>query len=307
MSFLSWLGRSVRNIRSDGVVGLRRSADDLKHGVARRIDPYISGTQIFAREWDILIVLDACRPDVLAEVAEEYDFLPSEVETVWSTSSNSWLWMERNFTSEWSMEMAETTHITGNPYSNNHLDSANFESLDEVWRYAWDETRGTIPPRPITDRAITTAREAGPRRLLIHYMQPHFPSIPDPIGSSIDLDTFGDNWDSVWEDLESGRISADEVWQSYRANLKHVLDDVDLLLRNVDAEQVVITADHGNAFGELGFYGHPPFNPTPSLRRVPWIEATATDYGEYEPTQEYDSADIEKRDVEARLKDLGYR
>jgi glucan phosphoethanolaminetransferase (alkaline phosphatase superfamily) len=137
-------------------------------------------------------------------------------------------------------------------------------------------------------------------------MQPHFPSVPNPIGSAIDIETFGEEWESVWDDLEAGRTSPEQAWQSYRANLKYVLDDVAILLENVDADTAVITADHGNAFGEFGFYGHPPYNPIPAVRKVPWIETTADDLKNYEPTQEAETADLSTEAVESRLEDLGY-
>ncbi|GAB6862241.1 sulfatase-like hydrolase/transferase [Haloplanus litoreus] len=307
MTFRDWLGRTCSYIRSDGVQsGLRRSADEFKRGAATRIDPYVPGEPIFAHDWDVLIVLDACRPDLLAEVAESYDFLPRRPETVRSTGSSSWIWMERNFTTDWANEMRETAYVTGNPYSSDYVDPSAFALVDEVWNYAWDDDHGTVPARPITDRTIDTARTHDPERLLVHYMQPHFPSVPDPIGSAIDIDTFGEQWESIWDDLEAERISEERVWESYRTNLEYVLDDVALLLENVDAETVVITADHGNALGECGFYGHPPLNPHPSVRRVPWVETSARDTMGYEPSQEANRVDPSDGDVQSHLRDLGY-
>jgi hypothetical protein len=307
MTFFDWLGRSASYVRSDGVrSGLQRSADEFKRGVASRLDPHVPSEAIFGQEWDVLLILDACRPDLLEEVAQQYDFLTSHPETIRSKGSSSSVWMERNFTPEWAAEMQETAYVTGNPFSNHCVDPSMFALVDEVWKYAWDEKKGTVPARPITDRAIETARSHDPKRLLVHYMQPHFPSVPDPIGSGIDLDTFGEQWESVWDDLEGGRISEERVWESYRANLEYVLDDVKLLLENVDAERVVISSDHGNALGELGFYGHPRYNPLPSVRRVPWVETTATDSRSYEPTQGKQDEILREDAIKDRLRDLGY-
>ena len=78
-----------------------------------------------------------------------------------------------------------------------------------------------------------------------------------------------------------------------------------ILVRNLDAEQVVISADHGNAFGELSVYGHPPSVHIPALRRVPWVEVDAED----EETIEGDrQAKPSMAQVSAadRLRDLGY-
>ncbi|GAB7121150.1 alkaline phosphatase family protein [Natrinema pallidum] len=273
--------------------------------MAYRLDKRVSGDSIFDYEWDMLVVLDACRPDLLEEVAEGYDFLPNEPATIRSKGSGSRTWMDRNFTSEWRSEIENTAYVTGNPYSDDYVNPGGFAHLDEVWRYAWDDDQGTVPARSITDRAIDTARTHNPDRLLVHYMQPHFPSIPDPIGSGIDIETFGE-WESVWDDLESGEIATERVWKSYRKNLEYVLEDVELLLENVNAENTVISADHGNAFGELGFYGHPPHNPLPCLRRVPWVETYASDENSYEPNKERQTVDVSESDVESRLEDLGY-
>jgi len=41
--------------------------------VGRRL-PY--GTNVFERSWDVLVVLDGCRADLLAAVADDYDSSP---------------------------------------------------------------------------------------------------------------------------------------------------------------------------------------------------------------------------------------
>jgi hypothetical protein len=179
-----------------------------------------------------------------------------------------------------------------------------------VWRDAWNDERGTVPPRAITDRAISAAREREPERLVVHYMQPHFPSIPDPLpGGAMSREAFGGRV-GVWERLRRGDLSNDRVWHSFRENLRHVLDDVGILLDNVDADRVVLSADHGNAFGEWGVYGHPDRVPIRVLREVPWTITTASDSGEYEPRLARPRGRDEEGDgtsVAERLAALGYR
>ncbi|MDZ7731077.1 MAG: hypothetical protein U5K37_09360 [Natrialbaceae archaeon] len=88
-----------------------------------------------------------------------------------------------------------------------------------------------------------------------------------------------------------------------------MLDDVELLLENVDAETVAISADHGESFGEFWEYGHKTGSLNPYVRRVPWVETSATDTGTYTPTveppQEAESESDES--VEESLEALGYR
>lgn len=278
------------------------------HSVLRQATrPNEDGTVIYERDWDLLVVLDACRADLLAEVVDEYPFL--SLGSVQSVASASHEWMQETFTDEYAEKVADTAYVTGNPWTDDHCDPTAFERLDEVWRYGWDDELGTIPPAAVTDRAVAVAREHDPGRLVVHYMQPHFPFVPDPVAQGMDLDRFGEGHEmSVWEHLRAGEVDRERAWEGYRENLRYVLDDVETLLRNVDAETAVITADHGNGLGEYGVYGHPPGVAIPALRRVPWVETTACDTGEYEPDERLSSRVDDGDDgVEDRLRDLGYR
>lgn len=136
-------------------------------------------------------------------------------------------------------------------------------------------------------------------------MQPHFPSFPDPLGSAINLETFGREWEAVWNELEQGHITKSEIWNSYKSNLRYVLDSVEILLQNIEADSVVLSADHGNAFGELGLYGHPINKPAPVLRRVPWVQVEAEDSQTYFPDYDTETQN-QAADVSKRLRDLGY-
>lgn len=93
------------------------------------------------------------------------------------------------------------------------------------------------------------------------------------------------------------------MWTAYLNNLRLVLDSVETLLKNVDAETVAISADHGEAFGEWGVNRHPIAIPHPKIKRVPWTLMSATDTGEYEPAT-YDQR--QPRAVTEHLEDLGY-
>jgi hypothetical protein len=278
--------------------------------------PHYSGTNVLEREWDVLVVLDGMRVDLLREVLREHgdatvqSFEP--VETMTSVSGMSSGWMERTFVPKRD-ELSSISYITANPHTEHLFETtavsaAEFGHVEELWKWAWDQTRGTVPARPVTDRAIAALRERRAERYIVHYMQPHFPSIPDPIGSDIHLDDRG--WDnSAWEQLKRGRLSREDVWASYRANLEYVLDDVRLLLESVDVDTVALTADHGNAIGERSYWGHQDW-PVPEIWTVPWCTTTARNVRDYEPTT-LPPSDTDDRtepdiDVESRLEALGY-
>lgn len=292
--------------------GFRAAAREINHIVSRNIasvyySAVLDDPETIWGDWDVCIVLDACRPDLLTAVTDEYGFLPRQIPTVRSVGSTSTEWIEANFDPEYRRYLRDTAYITGNPYTDQYPELAELSLLDEVWRYAWDVDSGTQPPRPLTDRAITVWREQSPERLIVHYMQPHFPSIPDSLDSKIDLESFGEEWtNSVWDQLAAGELSDERIWEAYLENCRYVLNEVELLLDNLDAARVVITADHGNAFGEWGHYGHPGDSPVPWLQHVPWVETTGTDQGTHVPDT-YTSENCVETTVSDRLSALGYR
>ena len=68
---------------------------------------------------------------------------------------------------------------------------------------------------------------------------------------------------------------------------------------------MVITADHGELFGEWGLFGHMAELPVGPLLRVPWARAAASDERTHDPS-EYDRTE-DALSVDDRLTALGYR
>jgi hypothetical protein len=240
--------------------------------VGRRI-PY--GTNVFDRDWDILVVLDACRVDLLRSVAPDTPVVDG-VEAVRSVGSSSSEWLQNTFCGH--PETGDTVMVTGNTWTDRYLEADEFAALDEVWKYAWDDGVGTVPARPVTDRAIRLARERSPSRLVVHYMQPHHPFVPDPLDCDDGMVRTGSEASSAnpWIALRNDVVAAERVWDAYEANIRYVLAEVAALLDNVTG-RVALTADHGNLFGEWGLYGHPMHTPVPALLRVPWATTTTVD------------------------------
>lgn len=173
---------------------------------------------VWEKDWNLLIVLDACRKDVMEAVAPGYEYLDSISEYT-SAGSCTPEWLNDTFSQEYESSLSETAYVTGNPnsirafpynfpqqcdcgsgldpsYSTIHYNGEHkcescgniingdreipVQTLREVWRENWDNEYGTILPRPITDAAIKTARKHNPRYLIVHYMQPHHPFISAP-------------------------------------------------------------------------------------------------------------------------------
>ena len=83
-----------------------------------------------------------------------------------------------------------------------------------------------------------------------------------------------------------------------------MLDSVRTLISNYDADKAVITADHGNGFGESGVYCHPGGCQTAAVRMVPWVEITGVDHRTYQPSKKVNQTNS---NVEDRLESLGYK
>lgn len=274
-----------------------------------------TGREIWTREWDVLVILDACRPDALEAVAADYPFLPAEIPTHPSRGSWSREWTRENFGRDHRDELADTALVSGNVYTREFHDSLHhfadpewFAVLDEVWRDGWDQDHGTVPPETVRDRAISTWRDReqhGADQMIVHMMQPHAPYRSLPISGREDSTTEREERRrTVWDDLYAGVLSTEQVRAAYRDNLRWALDSVELLLENLDADRVAISADHTELFGRVGLYGHPDV-PLPELRTVPWVETTATDERTLDPDIDEQTAAADPAAHE-RLKALGY-
>lgn len=289
---------------------------------------YPLGTNVFERDWDVLVVLDACRVDALHEVAPEYDFLDG-IGQIWSVGSTSFEWYAKTFTRPYRDILSSTALISANPFAErtlvhgerppDHAVPVEFPAWRTVSADALDHLEITRnhdrpfadisdkaphsttaqDPSYVTDRAIIAGR--GPsERAVIHYFQPHRPFIQNLVRNGTKMT---DVEDKPYEAGRRGQAEREDLWPLYLDNLRLVLDSVETLLQNVDGT-VALTADHGELFGELGQFGHFQSIPHPDLKRVPWVEMTATDERTRDPDEEF--TETGSRDIEQQLEELGY-
>jgi len=291
---LKTLGRAVEVYKTEGATTFAKKTVNKMSREMRPSNIYWrhrAGTNVYETDWELLVVLDACRYDALLKVKDEYEFLKS-IEPTISVGPGTPAWMSNTFIKPYFDEMNKTAYISGSPYTrsvlgppeagsgpgHNVLDE--FEALIPVWESGWSRGVGTVPAREVTDHVIEYLRNNETSRTIAHYMQPHFPSVPDSLGSELDIDEEASWVNSVWERLERNELCQNQVWTAYIENLRYVLDDVALLLENAPVEDIVITADHGNAFGERGEYGH-GYDRLRVVREVPFARVSATDTGTY--------------------------
>lgn len=270
-------------------------------GALRRVPKRYLGPSVYTRDWDVLVIMDACRVDLLRGVADEYDFV-EDVDSVRSIAGTSKPFMERTFIERYVLDVSRTNYITGNPFSSQVFENAHpFRSLQEAWREDWDEDLGTIRPEPLTQRALDTHDPTTDDRTIVHYMQPHVPFIGrSDLHTGFDPEGWARGGDgNLWTDVRDGEVTYEEAWEGYENNLRLVLDSVADLVDGLPSEHVVLTADHGNAIGDLGVYGHEDI-PVPEIMNVPWVDVGTT--REEEP----ESAETDEV-VAERLESLGYK
>ncbi|MHC3437912.1 alkaline phosphatase family protein [Natrialbaceae archaeon A-gly3] len=273
------------------------------------------GEPVIAEDWDTLVLLDGCRPEYLFDCT-----LPAgKRKTRYSAASESWGFMQANFVGR---ELHDTVYVTANPHAYK-LPEGSFYYLKNLLETDWDAELGTVPPEPVTDAAIEAADRFPHKRLIVHYMQPHYPFIGDR-GLEVDQSTVtpgepGKNdhgRSDLWQRLEKrdSRIELDTVREAYKENHELVSAELFDLLNGISGK-VVVTADHANLIGERSWpipvrmYGHPSGTPHPNLRRVPRIEIDSGPRPVIEPEEPIAAPERNADDVRVKeqLEALGYR
>lgn len=282
---------------------------------------YPYGTNVYEYDWDSLILLDTCRVDALQEVSDEFEFLPpaDEISSITSIGSGSYTWMANTFTEEFADEVANTVYVSANAYAEEILEvgwkpeedrgvsycnwstlrADDLMAVDQSWKYC-NHIMGHPDPEMVTKRAIGHYRQYEPDRLIVHYTQPHEPYIAQALEEG--REELFDYEEKPWDYLKGGG-DLDKVWACYLDDLRMVLRHVETLLNNHDADNVIISADHGDAFGEYGIYRHPTAILHPKIRNVPWAKTSAVDKKEVEGST--DSAP-QNTNVTETLENLGY-
>lgn len=310
---------TLRDFLTDTVTRFRRhrptdallwTAGELLNGISQRIGRVVNyGTPLWERDWEVLVILDGCRYDLFTETAPDFPWLTG-YSPVYSPASHSEEWMRKHFTAEYADIMSRTSLISANVYTHETTSNAAWYHLDEVWKDAWDEEAGVVRPETVTDAAIAHWRESNPEKMIVWYMQPHWPFLEEDHkgwevhrdGTQFDFEMKQQD-DPIWHQYRKGKISFEDLWSGYQDNLRLVLEEVDELRRNLDADSVAVTSDHANLVGELGLYGHTAYLPHPTLKRVPWVHVSAEDSGDRDGG--VDRRAVEST-VEERLEDLGY-
>jgi hypothetical protein len=272
--------------------------------------PYnTDGVDVFGEDWDNLLLLDACRYD-LFELRHD---LPGSLEARESRGSHTVEFLEANFSDR---RLHDTVYVTASPQFYRWRDriDASFHDVVNVWDEAgWDDEHGTVLPETMREYARDTHEEYPEKRLIVHFMQPHYPFIDAP-ELTVNNRLEGDDGEDIWGELMHGErdVPEEEIWRAYRDNLDRVLPAVRVLLDTLPGRSVV-TSDHGNMIGEraspipIKEWGHPPGVYTESLVTVPWLVYETGERKRITSERpDASEATVEDDTVSERLQQLGY-
>jgi len=272
----------------------------------------IAGTDVTEEDWDNLLLLDACRYDIFGEA----NIIEGRSESRESRGADTVEFLRGNFQGR---TLHDTVYVTASPMLYRHRDHIDVEFHDviNIWNdNGWDEEEKTVLPEPVTIAAREAADRYPTKRLLVHYLQPHYPFVGADTRPFHEEDAFMRPGEfGSWTRVAMGQIDTTrtEVWEAYYGCLEYVLKSIAPLVETLRGKTVV-TSDHGNLLGERAFpvpireWGHPRGLHVRNLVTVPWLVTEGDERREIvaEPPDTESQTEADDSTVEERLAQLGY-
>jgi hypothetical protein len=275
-----------------------------------------TGENFFERDWDNLLILDACRYDTFAEAVEENRFsLDGTLGSIRSRGSCTPEFLRGNLPKT---DLSDTVYVTGTTmlYRNSVLSDEvdhNLHAVVDAWEDSIDVGEWGVSPTRMERRVREAAEEYPEKRLVVHFIQPHIPFVGE-----YGRERFEDAPKTIWSSKRYGELHAsdEELWRAYRENLDEVLAAAERLCEALGGKTVV-TSDHGQLIGDCATplpvtdYGHPNGIYCDELVEVPWFVVDSDDRRTItrgDDTVSYDEKDRDELDEKARehLENLGY-
>ena len=260
---------------------------------------------ILNQDWDILVILDACRYDLFGEVYKEF-FNQGKLRKAISPATWTIEWFNKIFDGEY---YDDIIYISSNVFLNSkkkmtHTSKGDtrsffgknhFFKVIDVWDWGWNKRTKTIHPRKINAGFIKYYLKYPKKRFILHYIQPHQPYLTLPkeeisnkqskVKSSL-LRQIGNSYlpeEINWKIKKILNISPSEIEKIYREKgwngikeiykneIRLVLNHVKILTDSISAN-FLITADHGERLGEHLFRNRHGGKRDKEVIEVPWFE-----------------------------------
>ena len=217
-------------------------------------------TLLYKKDWDILIILDACRFDSFSKVVKQTnikgELIPVDCHVVMTQK-----WYERN----WNTYNDNIVLITSHPYPyereyyKKFYEFYNFFSAKEKWK--------------TTEACLKKLVEIQDnKKFLVHLVPPHLPFLGKkgikfmaklgiPLTGRPTMYRHVNKWAS--------KNGFEELKKYYEENILYALKIIEKYLHKIKGK-VVISGDHGELIGEKGvYYHHHKHN---KIFTVPWFK-----------------------------------
>lgn len=336
---MSIVGRGYEILKEDGVdtfirksskYGFRKSKAFIRKHILtppRRFafhQKYGKGIDVMDRDWDYLIILDACRYDIFEEIID----IDGQLTPVISKGSHSKEFASKHFADN---NFYDTVYVTANGYGARIGENCFHDLIftDEIGSVpdidVLHSTKKGLAPNTVYNSALKTYNKNPNKRIIIHFMQPHNPYFGDKARElrenlekegvivearepkKIEGDRTGkDTVPGLGAALRSGYITEKELREVYVENLEFVLEYVKDLTNEIQGK-IVVTADHGEHLGENNKVGHPAYTYTEELRKVPWLIINNGERPNITGEEPSEETTIDQDAIEKRLENLGYK
>lgn len=185
-----------------------------------------------------------------------------------------------------------------------------FYKVYDAWFSGWDWKIGSSLPSEVAKIAVKAINDYPDKKVIIHFVQPHFPYRKAPCPSTysdlrgakrnpklaimlesicrrlislsdanfsrfrtaywsvkkiLNLNFLEDLNEIYWRDY-----TVADLKHFYKDNLEWVLDSVGKIVEEFKHAYIVVTSDHGEAFGENGEFFHLYRTKNPVVRKVPF-------------------------------------
>jgi len=256
-----------------------------------------NGFYIFNEVWDNMIILDACRYDIFEEQYKNKKMRGTLKKKI-SRGSHTTTFLIENFTKR---RYDDILYITSNPYVDKLIQNKVFKVIS-VWKDGWSKRYHTVLPETMYEYAVDAIINNPDKRLIIHFMQPHYPYIGYTIGSDASNNLKRSILKEPIKKKDSKKknkrntdifsyycidlytiINRNIHFKLYKNNLKLALPYVEKLIDLLPGKTIV-TADHGEAIGDIfhplfpiRIYGHNKYLRIPIITHVPWLSINGTE------------------------------
>jgi len=213
--------------------------------------------KVMEEEWDVLILLDAMRYDVF----EMFNDIKGKLTKVESLNSGTWFWIKDNFDKEY----PDLIYVSGNPmvskFKLSKIERDKLFEIVEAWDWCWNPKNNGVNPECVTRTAVGVIKDNPNKRILVHYLQPHFPWINKPeanIGRGLLLE-WTENKEKkhlhqmndlerdkfvgiIWDYVKRGKVSVEDCREGYIGNVVLILEEVRNLLKEIPKSKKVVIA-----------------------------------------------------------------